>query len=128
MAKDPQLLLVELGTYLQTSGVGTLGINLFLGTMPGSPQTGTVIVHTGGFHQPGNPTRFPSFTVQHRNTRVNSGLATVKTIHGLLDNVWNVLPTITGRIVAASEPGASFNDANGHSVFPLNYNLVTTAP
>ena len=41
-------LLSEVGTYLAANGIGTLGIDLFQGYMPDSPDAATAIYETGG--------------------------------------------------------------------------------
>lgn len=126
MAKDVFTLLDDLVTYLSSQGVGTLGTDLFVLRQPDSPQVLTTVYPTGGAHFANNPTRFPSFTIQHRNTHANSGLAKSIEINALLDNKVNVATGVKGRIELQSEPGLNFTDEGGNIIYSLNYVLVTT--
>ena len=42
------MLLDEIGSYLASGGVGTLGTDLFLGQLPDSPDAAVVVFETGG--------------------------------------------------------------------------------
>jgi hypothetical protein len=126
MPKDIPNLALLIAQYLETQGVGTLGTDLFIQTMPEQPVVGTVVVMTGGPVLVGNPTRFPSFQIQHRNTHVASALPKSQEIHNLFDNKWNVLKEFPGRIVLVSEVGAAFKDDGGRVIFPLNYAITST--
>lgn len=119
-------LVENIATYLASQGFGTRGTDLFLQTMPSSPATCTVVFATGGNEYRGNPTRFPSFSIQYRNKNAASGYTTVMSINAALHEKWNVLATYPGRIAATSEPGYYFRDNANLAVFPLNYVLITT--
>lgn len=124
--KDINKLVRDLAAYLQTNGVGTLGTDLFIQTMPERPAVSTVVVMTGGPIIPGDPTRRPTFQVQHRNTHIASALPKSVEIHNLLDNKWNILKDFPGRIVGVSEVGPSFKDDAGHIIFSLNFAFTST--
>ena len=124
--QDPGLLLTEVASFLGGNGLGTVNTNLFKQTMPGTPVVCTVVYHTGGPSFPGNPMHFPTFGIQHRNTHVSSGLATVKAIGNLLNDRWNVLPTIQGKIAITGEMGGYYLDSNGHPIHVLNFAMATT--
>lgn len=131
MGKDPNRLVTDVASYLGASGIGSLSSsgtpgNLYIEYAPDSPKVTTVVFHTGGPSFPGNPMRFPSFSVHHRNTHVSSGLALITSVYSLLDNKWNVLPRVLGRIGADQEPGGYFVDSNGLFIFPLSFRLATT--
>ena len=112
--------------YLEANGIGMFGVDLFIQAMPESPVLATVVVMTGGPVLPEDPTRRPSFSIQHRTTHVESGLPKSVEIHNLFDNQWNVLKGFPGRTVSVSEAGASFKDKTGASVFPLNFAFTST--
>lgn len=130
--RDPAALVTSVASYLAVSGVGSFTTgpssigNLFRHQAPTTPTNLTVVAHTGGFSTLGSPTRLPTFTIQVRDTNVNSGMYRAKEINKLLDDQWNVLTGYPGRVSADSEPGASFRDENGHYVFPMNYVVYTT--
>ena len=126
MSKDPRLLLTDVASYLATNGVGTIGTDLFLQNAPETPKVTTVVFLTGGPSFPDNPTRYPSFSVHHRNTNVSSGLAKATQIHSLLGDRWNVLPTLKGRIATDQAPGAYFVDQNGMFIYGTAYRVITT--
>lgn len=111
---------------LTVSGVGSLGGNLFREHMPESVDIGTVVKMTGGPIDPADPTRRITFQIQHRNTSNAEGLRKATEINSLLNNQWNIIPGIPGRVVSVSEAGPSFTDASGLTVFSLNYVVVTT--
>lgn len=124
--KDITNLANLLAEHMAANGIGTLGTDLFIQTMPELPRVSTVVVMTGGPIIPEDPTRRPSFQVQHRNTHIESALPKSVQIHNLFDNRWNVLKDFPGRIVAVSEVGSSFKDESGLVIFPLNFAFVTT--
>lgn len=113
-------------TVLSSYGYGTIGTNLFRLTMPSTPYVSTVVVPTGGFEDVADPTRRPTFTIQHRNTSAASGISIVSSINALLSNSWNLFPGVPGRCAAITEVGAYFMDDNEHYVFPLNFIFYTT--
>lgn len=113
-------------TYLATTGLGSLGGNIFAMTMPDSPYVCTVAFATGGPNTPGNPTKKPRITVQHRNTSVASGFSAITSIHAALNNQWNIFPSIPGRIFPSTEIGAYFRDRNGHPIYAVSYDFYTT--
>jgi hypothetical protein len=41
-------MLTEIATYLQTAGCGTVGVDLFLGDLPDTPETCVALVEYGG--------------------------------------------------------------------------------
>lgn len=133
MADEPALreqntpsLQEAIALYLEAHGVGERSVDLWEQQMPGDPETGTVVVLTGGPIIVGDPTRRISFQVQHRNKKVGPGLQKSTQISNLLRDQWNVIPGFPGRIIAVSEAGASFKDDSGRSLFPLNFVLVST--
>lgn len=126
MPKDVAALATNLVAYLEANAVGTFGVDLFINNMPETPSVATVVVLTGGTVAVGDPTRRPSFQIQHRTTHVESGLPKSVQINNLFDNRWNVIKTFPGRTVAVSEAGASFKDRSGLSVFPLNFAFTST--
>lgn len=127
---DPILLITEIASFLGANGVGTVGTNLFKQALPGSNTLpvsvgATVVYHTGGPNFPGNPVHFPTFAIQHRNTHVSSGMAKIREIGNLLNDKWNILATIQGRISITGEVGSYFTDANGHNFFVANFQVIT---
>lgn len=131
---DSVLLLTEIADYLEANGIGTQSNisssvqgDLFVVQMPQVPIEATVVAHSGGLALTGDPTRRPAFQVQHRSVDPEAGLRKAVEINTLLDDKFNVLASLTGRItLVGGEPGQSFVDANGHLVFPLSYQFTTT--
>lgn len=114
--------------YLDSQGILTKATDLFVFTLPMDPHVCTAVVRTGGVGVPGEPTRRPAFQILHRNTNTASGSSMVNSINALLGDTWNALNAYPGRIEAQSEPGSWYKDENDHSVFPLNYVLLTPKP
>jgi hypothetical protein len=119
----------ELLTAVASLGGGTVGTNLFGLTLPVSPVVCTVVQLYDGPFVASNPTHQAGFTILHRNTHVDSGLTLVTSIHALLRDSWNILPTITGRIEAVNVPnGYVYDDQNRWAYFPLRFVITSTQP
>lgn len=71
--------------------------------------------------------RFPSFTVEVRNTNAASALPIVRDIYNLLNDKWN-LAGMQGRITCQVEPGGYFLDASDCPIYPLPFTLVSPDP
>lgn len=116
--------LSDVAQYLHTK-VGSLNIDLFQGTMPGTPANCVVILPTGGIRnvvQDVNAIKRTQFQLIVRDKSFPTGLTRTETIFGLLDNQFNILSGDNqGRIVADHEPGVMFRDENNHCIFSLNF-------
>ena len=124
--KDILALASCLADYLETNGVGTQGVDLFVMQLPEVPQVGTALVMTGGPILTGNPTRNITFQIHHRNPSAEEGLRKATEINNLLNNKWNIVPGFPGRVESASEAGAAFKDESGNLIYPLSYAVVST--
>lgn len=119
-------LIDDIATYLQSNGVGTLGINLFEGRLPSSPDAAVAVIETGGT-QPNAyiPTKSPSFQVLIRATELDLGETVRQTIRSLLHNQYNTQFVLGGiyfyycRLI--TEGGHIGVDSNGRDLFSLNF-------
>lgn len=117
-----------IGDLFQSSGIGTLGVDVFLYGLPQDKNgNAIVIIPTGGPKLTGNPTSFKQFQISVRNTHIQSALPKVQEIRNLLEETPNVLSGINGRFELDSEPGAYSNDGSGHSITVLNFTFVTAS-
>lgn len=88
-------LLDEIGTYLQTGGIGTLGTNLFLSMLPDSPDVCVVVHEYGGsdgeyvFGATGAQVERPRFQVMARAAADDyaSARTKIQSVYTLLDAV-----------------------------------------
>ncbi len=118
-------LIEDIGTYLQTVGkIGTVGSNIFLGTMPDTPTNCLAIYDTGGpMPERNTPMFLPSFQILIRKERGDLANAAklADYVFSLLDNKWEVSNRLKGRIQASSLPGMNYRDTSGNWVFSLNF-------
>lgn len=129
MAKTILDLLTDVTSFLQTlTGVGTIGKSIFYGTMPGSPNECVAVYPTGGYKDPNAMDGMwrPQFQIAVRAEGFAAGLQKTQTIWTGLDQVWNGLPMIKGRVTADHEPGVYFRDQNQRFLFTMNFTAFTT--
>jgi hypothetical protein len=116
----------DLLTTLSSFGLGTVGLNLHVNTMPTTPVISTTVVTQGGFTTQGDPVRRPSFQFIHRNTNPRNGLTYITSLYHFLKNEWSSLPCAGGRFEAQSEPGAFVRDEHSQLIYSLNFVFVTS--
>jgi hypothetical protein len=122
-------LLEQLADFLEASGHGTKGMDIFKGQLPETPIESLAVISTGGPRDEGNPTRWPSFAVHIRSARISTGDTKSRAVHTSLAGHWNVLASIQGRIHSQHEPGIYDRDEKtNHFTFPLNFMLETVDP
>lgn len=119
-------LIERLSTYINSSGLCSEGIDLFLEHMPENPVVCTSIFLTGGPFDPANAARKLTLQLLHRGTDAQSVVSHVDSLHALFNNTWNQLCPIKGRLTPISEPGMVTRDAQNYFVYSLNYLLTTT--
>lgn len=120
-------LLNEVATYLQSVAIGVRGKTLFVGQIPNSPIGVTVVVGGVGLRDPlETGLRKPSFQVIVRDVVYQSAQDRSDLVRRALDNKWNVLGSIKGRVLAETEGPIAFRDQNNHPSFSHNFALTTT--
>ncbi len=126
------MLLPELGTYLQTAGIGTLGTDLFLGELPANPDNCVAILEYGGMapeHDLGTTAlryEFPRVQVVVRNTSYATGRLKAQDILGDMAAVANETLTSVYYLEAAplQSPFLLERDDNDRWVFACNYQIT----
>jgi hypothetical protein len=126
------MMLDEIGAYLATGGVGTVGTNIFKGVMPDVP-----VVQVGLFEDAGLGSIDASGGVAAERPRLRvvirgpaSGYLTARTtagtIHTLLNRVGGL--TLTGIkyhfIKALGPPQGAGRDANNNVLVVVNFNIA----
>ncbi|MGB9613900.1 MAG: minor capsid protein [Fervidobacterium sp.] len=121
------MILQEIGQFLQAKGIGTLGINIFLGQLPAKPDDIIAIFEYAGeppdLHWQGE---YPRVQVMVRNISYEKGrekIEEVKNIlHGLsekiLDNKRYLL------IQALQSPFFMQRDENSRAIFVCNFKTI----
>lgn len=123
-------LIDDLGTYLQTQGIGTLGTDLFQGHLPSSPDNCVAVFETGG-SQPNKdlPLNHPSFQVIVRNKSYATGRDKLESVRTALHRKFNTSlvsgQTFAYYILATSEGGHIGRDESGRDEFSINFQAVT---
>ena len=126
------MLLVELGTFLQTAGDGTLGTDLFLGPLPDTPDVCTALYEYGGFAPEGDigaggaiRYEFPRVQVAVRHTSYATGRAKIDTVCDRLCGISN--ETLSGVYYVGAWPVQSpyllDEDENGRWIFAVNFDV-----
>ncbi|MBU1110783.1 minor capsid protein [Patescibacteria group bacterium] len=123
-------LIDNIADYLASNGVGTVATNIFVGTLPDSPDTCIAVLDTGG-SQPDQyiPTKEPTFQILIRSTDYDLGKTKLDLIRSLLHQKSN-LQFVTGGqycyfVLALSEGGHIGRDLNGFDMFSINFQTRT---
>ena len=121
-------LLEDIAIYLNTIGIGTPGQTVFIGNMPNTPVNALGIYSSGGeVSVAGSPVYRPGFQLLLRRSSGDFANASnlADYLFQVLDDKWNVLDRVRGRIIATSAPGVFFRDDSGNLVFSLNFQVIT---
>lgn len=120
--------LTSIGSYIGKNGLGTIGQDLYLGFVPGTPYVCTAVLLNGGPRMRGNPTRFRSVQIITRHTDPVTAMTKADSLHALFDDKWgslDVARTFRGRFHPDHEQGVHVIDENGHYVYSLNFTFTT---
>lgn len=122
-------LVEEVGTFLQTAGVGTLGTSLFLNTVPDEPDTCVAVLESPVSREP-RRTFGASLPVEMPRFQVYARAASHATARTKIQDVWNALEvvidqTLSGtryeRIAATTSPSLLKRDEKDRWVFVANF-------
>jgi len=119
-----KVLLDQVASYLAAQGIGTVGTNLFKGTMPDSPVKCISITASGGPRVKGDALHRPRIQISVRDISYPVGLVTTQSVFDALDHKVVILGTLHGRFRPEGEPGMFTRDVNERFVFPLNFSTV----
>ena len=117
------LLQQETVSFLQSSGVGTIGLSLFMAQLPSSP-TDAISVSVQGGDAAVCPHRY-NVQVLCRGLEYLATATRAELLNSYLDNHWHQTVNAVGRFVADHPVGPMYRDANNLFVFTLNYTYVT---
>jgi hypothetical protein len=121
------VMLKEIGTYLQSQGIGTLGANLFLGLMPDQPDNCIALFEYAGsppdLHWPGE---YPGLQVRVRDKSYAAARSKIREVmaalHGLHEQ------TLSGTryllIKARGSPEILKRDASNRIELVLNFEII----
>ena len=120
-------MLKEIGTYLQSQGIGTLGANLFLGLMPDQPDNCIALFEYAGsppdLHWNGE---YPGLQVRVRNKSYAAGRAKIKEVVTELHGAHEL--TLNGTryllIKARGSPEVLKRDANNRVELFVNFEII----
>src|SRR5690349_18141601 len=94
----------EVVDYLATQGVGSLGANLFIGTMPATPVVGTLAVANGGARISSDLVSRPHLQFLIRDTSLQTAGARAAVVWETLDKSSPPLPSFVVWITADHYP------------------------
>lgn len=126
------LLLDELGTYLQTNGIGTQGTDLFLGSLPDRPDAAVAVLEYGGLapeHTMGANTapdfERPRVQVLSRHADYTTARQKAEDAYRLLDKLTatSLSSTLYLRIAALQSPTWLGQDQNNRHVVSCNFQV-----
>lgn len=120
-------MLNEIGTYLQTQGIGTLGADIFLGLMPDQPDNCIALFEYAGsppdLHWEGE---YPGLQVRVRNKSYAAGRAKIKEVVTELHGAHEL--TLNGTryllIKARGSPEVLKRDANNRIELFVNFEIM----
>jgi hypothetical protein len=126
-------LLDAIGTKLQTDGVGTLGTDIFLSTMPETPDAIVAVYEYAGT-SPDFTMGAGLYAIDHPNIQIRvrgareSYVTTAAKARAARDSLASVAnTTLSGIAVARFSPNGSLNplgmDANDRSLFTINFSV-----
>lgn len=125
------MLLDEIGTYLQTNGIGTLGTDLFTGTLPDVPDNAVALYEYGGVAPvstlgPGQA-KFerPRIQVLARATTYSAARSKIESIFKLLHGLANTsLSSVRYLLIeAVQSPFFMEKDANNRIKLICNFQI-----
>jgi len=121
------MLVEDIGNYLQTSGVGTIGTDIFLGQLPVTPDNVIVL-----FEYAGEPPdlhsslEYPGLQVLVRNESYAAGRQKIEQVRSVLHGLTEAM--INGRryllVQAKQSPESLARDENGRAVFVCNFRVM----
>ena len=121
------MMLNEIGTYLQSQGIGTLGANLFLGLMPDQPDNCIALFEYAGsppdLHWNGE---YPGLQVRVRNKSYAMARAKIEQIRDLLHGLHDKKLSGTRYLLikARGSPEVLKRDANNRVELFVNFEII----
>ena len=120
-------MLKEIGTYLQSQGIGTLGTDLFLGLMSDQPDNCIALFEYAGsppdLHWNGE---YPGLQVRVRNKSYRAGREKIQQIYELLHGLHNQIFSGTRYLLikARGSPEVLKRDANNRIELFVNFEII----
>lgn len=124
------LLLQEaVADYLQSSGVGSIGVTVFLGQLPSSPVGAIAVVGRGGAGNPTAPMEIRNSDVQIlcRDGKYTTAANSAELVFRSVAGKWNLTSALQGRMNPDHAVGPKYRDSNNNHVFTLNFSLLTVS-
>lgn len=121
------MLIRDIAQILQTNGIGTIGVDIFLGQLPASPDNVVVVFEYAGeppdLHWSGE---YPGLQILARNKSYDAGrqkIEQVKNIlHGMAETVINSHRFLLIR--ANQSPFFLERDENNRAIFVCNFRII----
>ena len=120
-------MLKEIGAYLATQNVGTVGTDIFLGQMPDQPDNCIALFEYAGsppdLHWAGE---YPGLQVRVRNKSYAAGRTKIGQIRNLLHGLHNTSLSGTRYLLikARGSPEILKRDANGRIEWFINFEII----
>ena len=120
----------QVATYLQAQALGTIATNIFVGSLPPTPDNCIAVINTGGVAPSIDiPDKTPTFQVIIRNTNYETGETTLSSVRTALHQFMNDT-LVTGQtyvysIFAVAEGGHIGRDDQGRDEFSINFQCKT---
>lgn len=124
------ILIEQVAQVLSNAGLGTIGVDIFLGYQPETPDSCIVVNNTGGVKPSIDiPNKMPTFQVVIRNVDYETGESILATVRATLHQHQNAV-LVSGQtyfyyIFLISEGGHIGRDANGRDEFSVNFQCKT---
>lgn len=126
-------LLDEIGDYLSSQGVGTVGTTLFLGQMPDTPDAAVAVLEYGGVEPVRTMSSSPAY--ERPRIQITARAATYPVARSKAQQAWNALDGIGNRnlgspgvryvfIEALQSPFSIGSDQNGRARSAFNCQIM----
>lgn len=118
----------QIANDMEDQSIGTLGTDLFIGSLPDTPDDAVAVIDTGG-EAPDKELPFSkaSFQVLVRNELYSAGITKLNAIKTRYHQLTNTTlgDTYFYYILANSDGGHIGRDDNGREVFSINFRTET---
>lgn len=122
------VLLDDIALYLQQQGIGMIGVDIFKGQLPATPDNAIALFEYAG--EPQDLTdanlEYPGLQVLVRNKSYSAGRQKIEqarsALHGLTEATINNVRYLL--IQARQSPEALPRDENGRAIFVVNFRII----
>lgn len=122
------MLIDEIADYLAAQGLGTVGVDLFVGHLPTAPDTALAVFATGGLPAGSYPLDAPTVQVRSRAENILAAYTRLAEVYDALHGLHHItLPGgtwVLNCLGVQSAPTGLGQDDAGRDEFVINFSLT----